>query len=144
MGFFNKNKIHVLNGNRLIFFLLSILLFISMITFIHVPYLVKDEENSRNTDYFSRSSENSTYFIGDECRSENRNFKRTTEGSSYENYTSLKDLSDSNFDKSNPKYKADNYNVVYHDLEADINVQSGIYKTQNNFYTVLDSRFSIF
>jgi hypothetical protein len=109
MGFFDKNKIHV--GNSMIFFLLSILLFVSMITFIHVPYLVKDEENSRNANSI-------------EC--------------SRENYTSLKDLSNSDFNKSNTKYKADNYNVVYHDLEADINVQSGIYKTQNNFYTVLD------
>lgn len=110
MKFFDNNKMNLLNSSGVIFFLFFIILFVLMITFIHVPYLVENENEQR-----------SVFFSG-----------------AKENYTSLKDLSDSVFNKSNPKYKADNYNIVYHDLEADINVQSGIYKTQNNFYTVLD------
>lgn len=55
-----------------------------------------------------------------------------------EPYTSLKDISDNKFNPKKPKYDSNNYNIVYHDLEADLNVQSGIYKTQKNYYNVLN------
>ncbi len=55
-----------------------------------------------------------------------------------ENYETIKDLRGNTIELKPMKYDPNNYDVVYHDIEADINKQSGIYKTQKNFYNVID------
>lgn len=59
-------------------------------------------------------------------------------GKTTENYDSINNLNENKIKLKSTKYDSNNYDVVYHDIEADLNTQSGIYKTQKNFYNVID------
>ena len=66
--------------------------------------------------------------------------KKSSSINVFENLISINDLSKNNIIFKSTKYDPNNYEVVYHDLEADINAQNGIYKTQKNYYNVLNER----